>query len=150
MRWGARGRCGTWRRHRAAGSSKAGAQASRILGLVGSLLSGLRVIATSFGQVGGQGDVQAPGATAQGGHRQRIGVETDQDPFHGQGQFGLQGAGQGVRAIVLPLAPELGELIVLLSQHVGDGLFPVGGMFGLRPFAPAPAVVGHGQVGQQG
>ena len=39
---------------------------SRILGLVGSLLSGLRVIATGFGQVGGQGDVQAPGATAQG------------------------------------------------------------------------------------
>ena len=123
---------------------------SGVLGLVGSLLRGLGVVAAGFGQIGGQGDVQASGATAQGGHRQRVGVEADQDPLHGQGQLGLQGAGQGVRAIVLTLAPELGELIVLLCQHVGDGLFPVGGVFGLCPFTPAPAVVGHGQIGQQG
>ena len=135
-----------------AAGSKAGTQFGGVGGLflLSGRLAGLFVFAPGLGQVGGQRDVEALGAAAQGGHGEGVGVETDEDPLHGQCQLRLQVGREPVGAEVLAFAPELGELLVLAGQDVGDGFFPVGGVFGFGPVAAAPAVVGHGQIGEQG
>ena len=107
-----------------AAGSKAGTQFGGVGGLflLSGRLAGLFVFAPGLGQVGGQRDVEALGAAAQCGHGEGVGVETDEDPLHGQCQLRLQVGREPVGATMARVVRQPGTWLGFFTHWMG--MFP--------------------------